>query len=336
MSASATKAPIGFADIARWGFWVPLRRTLPVGSPHIIRQLYRAWRMQHLMAGQGKDLMLDEYQRCFADAYSAKGYQGIIRDAYRASWRVHLDELLLGKVDASSVDHYIQFNGISHLHSALERGKGVVWLYPHAGPVMMMMAWLGLHEFPYTQYAARGLAPDEVAKDHPELLASNTLREAVRLAREENEDRLPVNFVTLEQSARTLYRCLAANELVGIAFDGRIGNKWVPTSFLGRQSLLNPGPYRLAASTGAAIVPAFCHTPASGPAICEVGAPILPTTDPLSLMEQVVSVQEAWIRRWPEEYGIWMLHARTRNRIDDHPLFVDHAEDDRWKRWVPQ
>ena len=48
---------------------------------------------------------------------------------------------------------------------------------------------------------------------------------------------------------------------------------------------------------------------------------------------EVLSVQEDWITRYPEEYGIWLLHARIRNDIDDHPLFVDHAVDDRWKRW---
>ena len=53
-----------------------------------------------------------------------------------------------------------------------------------------------------------------------------------------------------------------------------------------------------------------------------------------SVAEAEEVVQEAWIRRWPSEYGIWMLHARQRNNIDDHPLFVDHAVDERYRRWM--
>ena len=131
-----------------------------------------------------------------------------------------------------------------------------------------------------------------------------------------------------------LYRRLAANELVGIAFDGRIGTKWAPYTWLGRQSLMSTGPWRLACSTGATVLPAFCRTPPDGPAVCHIGAPLEPGTDPDALAAKVLRIEEAWIRRWPEEYGIWLAHARIRNNIDDHPLFIDHAADDRWRRWV--
>ncbi len=35
----------------------------------------------------------------------------------------------------------------------------------------------------------------------------------------------------------------------------------------------------------------------------------------------------------PGAYGIWLTHCRERVSVDDHPLFVDYAEDDRWKKW---
>ena len=45
---------------------------------------------------------------------------------------------------------------------------------------------------------------------------------------------------------------------------------------------------------------------------------------------------ERAIRQSPAEYGSWLLHCRLRNNIDDHPLFLDHAVDDRWRKWVPE
>ncbi len=327
-------APTTPGDLARWLFWVPLRSALRPESERLLPTLRGGWRLRYLAARGGRPLMIDELRRCFGDLYTDAGYAELVRDAYRAAWRVHLEELMLGKVDRSTVGRLIRFEGVEHLDAALERGKGVVWAYPHAGSVMMMMAWLSHHGYPYTQYAARGLPPEDVARDHPELLASNRWRQEVRRVREENEDRLPAKFLTLSESARKLYRRLAANELVGLAYDGRIGTRWMPFPYLGRTVLLNPGCYRLAVSTGAALVPAFCHTPREGPAICRVGEPLEPGKDWKDLARRFLKVQEGWLSRWPEEYGVWLLHCRVRNDIDDHPLFTDHAEDDRWKKWM--
>ena len=331
------QAPTRPSDIGRWLFWGPFRNLLSPNRPHQVQQLHGLWRAQYRLAGAGRELMMDELRRCFGSRYTTEGYRMMVRDAYRCAWRVHLEELLLGKLSPDNVENWIEMNGIHHLDQALDWGKGVVWVYPHAGAVMMMMAWLSHNGYSYTQYAARGLAPAEVAKDHPELLASNRWREKVREIRESNEDRLPARFLTHESSARELYRRLANNELVGIAYDGRIGHRWEAFDYLNRTALLNSGPYRLAASTGAAIVPAFCTTPKDGPARCLIGEPVrVEGKDWRSAAEKVLATQQGWLTQYPEEYGIWLLHARVRNDIDDHPLFIDHAEDERWKRWVKE
>ena len=327
------RAPISPADIARWAFWVPLRDALDPAHPGRARALYPAWRLQHRLARSGRALMAEEYRRWLGELPPGE-LDALIAKAYRSAFRVHLDELLLGRLSPDTLDQWVRFEGLHHLDAALSLGKGVVWTYPHAGAIMLMLAGLALKGYPTVQYAARGLAPEEVAKDHPELLASNRLREAVRRVREENEDRLPVTFLTLQHSARELYRRLAANEVVFVAYDGRIGARWAPLDYLGRTALLSPGPSKLAGATGAPIVPAFCRTPAKGPCVVEIGTPITPTRDWKATAAEVLAVEEAWLRRWPEEYGIWLLHVRQRNHIDDHPMFVDHAADGRWRKWV--
>jgi lauroyl/myristoyl acyltransferase len=199
---------------------------------------------------------------------------------------------------------------------------------------MLMLAALSLKGYRYTQYAARGLAPPDVARDHPELLAPNRLREAVRRTREAHEDQLPARYVTLETPVRELVRRLQSNEVVGIAFDGRIGRSWVSHDYLGRQALLSPGPYKMAVLAQSPVLPVFCHTPRSGPSVCEIGEAIEPGGDWRDLMHRTVAFQSNRLHEQPEEYGTWLLHCRIRNQIDDHPLFVDQAQDDRWKRWL--
>ena len=65
----------------------------------------------------------------------------MVQDAYRCAWRVHLEELLLGKVGPHNVSDWIEFEGIENLDAALERGKGVVWVYPHAAARFSTVAY---------------------------------------------------------------------------------------------------------------------------------------------------------------------------------------------------
>ncbi len=313
-------------DLARWAFWVPFRELLDPHRPEQLARLYPLWRLQYRSGGAQRQLMREELQRCFGVG------EETVREAYRVAFRVHLEELLLGKLDPDTVGLYMRWEGRENLDAAMERGRGAVLALPHAGNVMMMIALLALSGYRYTQYEARGLAPEDVARANPREFGHNRWRTAVRQAREDNEDRLPASFLTLDVSVRELYRRLGRNETVGIAYDGRIGNKFVLFDYLGRRALLNPGPFRMAASTGAALVPMFNACPAGGPNVCHVAEPLY-GKDWRDLAERFLAVAQAWLRAHPAEYGIWLAHARERRAVDDHPFFVDYAPDARWQKW---
>lgn len=313
------------ADLARWGLYVRARGVLDPRHPRRFVAVRRLVRLSSLRRGPARDLLADELRR--------SGLETTVDACWRAQARVVIDELALGRHDARTLPGFLRFEGLEHLDAALARGRGVVWVYPHAGPVMLMLAGLVQRGHAYTQYAARGLAPPDVAAAHPALLGHNRWRAAVQATREADEDRTGASFLDLSTPTRALHRALAANGIVGIAFDGRIGAKWVATPFLGRTALLNPGCVRLAAQAGALLVPAFCRVADDdGPSTCHVG----PAIDPAApdALAQVVGHAEGWIRRAPAGYGPWLLHARLRNAVDDHPLFTDHAPDDRWRVWA--
>lgn len=325
-------------DVARWAFWVRLRDALDPADPASIRAFYPLWRAQHRAARGQRALMRDEYRRCFGDGYSRSGLERVVADAYRVAFRVHFEELLLGKLTPETWPHYLRFEGRANLDAALSRGKGAIILFPHAGNFMMMIASVSLAGYPYTQYAARGMAPADVAEAHPDVFGHNRWREQARETREANEDRLPARFISLDTPVRHLYRCLERNEVVGLAFDGRIGNRFTAVDYLGRKALVNPGAYRMAMATGASIVPTLCHTPADGPDVCTFGAPIAPDGRRVEelIAAYVHGAVEPFIRAHPEEYGIWLAHCRERAGVDDHPFFLDYAPDDRWRRHAPE
>lgn len=315
-------------DLAKWAFYVHLRRGLDPSRPALYRPLRAAaapiGSALALANRHGRELMEDEFLR--------SGLEPRCAEAWATQYRVAMEELTLGRFTRSSIEPFVRFENLHHLDAALKHGKGVVWTYPHAGAVMLMLAWLVKHGYPYTQYAARGLPPPEIAQANPELLGHNRWRAEVRQAREDDEDLTGATFLSLSKPARELYRTLARNELVGIAFDGRVGNKWREYEFLGRRALLNPGAFRLAASTGAWLVPVYNRVPPGEPAVCVIGEPVDPRAPDAD--RQCLAFAESMIRRHPAEYGPWLLHCRVRNNVDDHPLFTDYAVDDRWKKWA--
>ncbi len=321
-------------DIARWAFQVKLRQALDPRRPQRLRRLWPLWRAAYLAGGAQKQRMRDELGAIFGLERDAGWIEDRVRGSYRVALRVHLEELLMGELTAETVDNFLDLQGQDKLQQALDRGRGVIILSAHAGSFMLPIASLSLKGYPYTQFAARGLPPAEVAEAHPEALPTNRWQRRVIEVKESHEDRLPAKFVTIHTPTRALFRLLADNQLVALAFDGRQGNRWVRTPFLGRQALLNPGAFRLAASTGAAIVPTLCRTPDGATSVCRLGEPLIPEgKDWRGLMRRFLDEHaDPWLREHPQEYGTWLSHCRLRAAIDDHPLFVDYAQDERWKK----
>ena len=321
-------------DLARWVFQVKLRGVLDPERPQQLRRLWPLWRLAWRASGAQRERMSAELRAVFGPSLPADQLRGMVRACYRVAFRAHLEELLMGKLSAATVDNFLELRGIPELERALERGRGAIILSAHAGSFMLPIASLSLKGYPYTQFAARGLPPQDVAALHPEALATNRWQREVIEIKESHEDRLPARFITIDTPTRELFRLLGRNELLALAFDGRQGNRWVRTPFLGRSALLNPGAFRLAASTGAAIVPTLCCTPQGATSVCQLGSPLIPEgKDWRGLMRRFLSEHaEPWLQQHPEEYGTWLAHCRLRAAVDDHPLFIDYAPDERWKR----
>lgn len=238
----------------------------------------------------------------------------VARRANTLGAQVALDELLLGRLTPANIDAVVRWEGRHHLDEALANGRGVALLFPHAGFQKGLIARLGLSGYPFTQVALRGLPPSE--RHRPE---------AARItARERREDRLPVRFHDLTAPTRALVRDLAANRVVGLAYDGRGGGKFTSVDYLGRTAWLATGPWRLAVSTRAAVVPAFVRLDADHGWTAMIGAPLEPGTNPDALRDRALTaVFEPWLRARPDHYAPWIDHCARHADRDDHPLFPD-------------
>lgn len=314
-----------------------LREVVDPEEPGLIRALSSIAARAQLLATPGKRrLMKDELRRSFTGRpWTDRGLEKVARSAYDLQVQCLVEELVLGRLTGETIGRFMRFDGRERLDAALDRGKGVVLVFPHAGNVMLLIALLSLSGYAFTQVAARGFPPPErqLSAD----VRPSWLNRRAREARERDEDRLPARFHGMDAPPRQLYRDLADNRIVGIAFDGRGGSRFSPVPYLGRTALLSTGPWRLAATTGATVLPAFCVRDRDRTHRLHLCDPIVPdaTTSTASaaqtLVEQAIAAIEPLLQRHPDHYARWLAHCRQHAAMDDHPLFADTAPESRWR-----
>ena len=134
--------------------------------------------------------------------------------------------------------------------------------------------------------------------------------------------------VRWEEDADALRGWLARGHLVAAAFDDRAWRTWVRVPFLGREALLSVDPFRIARDAGVPIVPATIHRERDKSSLVRLGAPFSP-----DLRRYLVERVEPFLKEHPGHYAGWLAECRMRAGLDDHPLFVDYAPDERWRRW---
>ncbi len=319
-------------DLARWLFWVHLRRVIRADRPRRLDAFHRLWRAQHASARDGRGLMAEEFS-----AILGAVPPGLVADAYRAGFRANASELLFDTLSAETAGQYLVVEGEEHLAAARAPGRGALILLPHAGAFFLMNAVLGYRGVPMTQYVARGVAPEEVARANPELLAATRWRVETREVREAAEDKLPVHFFSGRPARPHLMGCLERNEVITLCFDGRLSRQFALVPFLGREALLSPGPFQLAIASGSALIPAICHQPMTGPGVATLAPPLFPEPGESwqALMARFFAGDiERLTRAHLADYGIYLVHCRRRRAVDDRPLFIDYAADTRWQHYI--
>jgi KDO2-lipid IV(A) lauroyltransferase len=121
-------------------------------------------------------------------------------------------------------------------------------------------------------------------------------------------------FIFKDGGAKDMLRLLRGGGFLGTLFDQAsiVGPDGVKLTFMGRPALTTLGPLRLAARTGAALVPLFCRREGKKHVI-EIYSPIFPPSDPKNRKWQISEAQALndlladFLRRHPEQ---WMWSHR--------------------------
>ncbi len=165
----------------------------------------------------------------------------LIRDSMRSYARYWREAFRLPSMDHAALGKSLRVAGFEHLDAALAQGKGVVCVLPHSGNWDMAGVWLVQN---YGQFAtvAERLKPEQLFERFVEYRESLGF-EVFPLTGGEQPP--------FPQLADRLRR----NQVVCLMGERDITGKGVPVTFFGEPSWLPAGAAKLAAETGAALLP---------------------------------------------------------------------------------
>jgi len=215
------------------------------------------------------------------------------------------------------------FAGTEHLDQALRGGRGAILLLCHYGANQLCMAALGHRGYPINQI---GSAPEDwhrLVRIEPSRIERRVFDARLALER-----KLPAQFLYIEKSMRPVFDCLARNEILIMAFDGRAGSQWIHIPLFERNMNISTGPFTLARRAQAPILPLFMQRQSGARHRLTIHPPL-----PMGEGQQrdaairepaqaFARLMERYILERPGHYAGLLAEARIRADKDAVPLFT--------------
>jgi phosphatidylinositol dimannoside acyltransferase len=208
------------------------------------------------------------------------------------------------KIGPQNIDRYLAVDGLRHLNSALQHGKGAIIIHGHVGPRLLPLFALGLRG--YRMHQIEGPIAADLSP-----LGRYCARQKQALER-----LIPAEIINGQRFLRSAFEALKRNEVVMIAGDGMGGGKFmgqqVGVDFLGYRLRFPAGPVILASKTGASLVPLFTLGGDKGAPYRSVIYPswVVPKArlgqEELAVhVAKFVSLLESVVKRYPHLWHFW-------------------------------
>lgn len=211
------------------------------------------------------------------------------RAAFRNFAYSVIDFFLVAQMNSGNADRFLAgISGWEHLESAMNAGKGGIFVTVHMGSWELGGAYLGLRGVPLTAVAL----PHKDPRIDQIFLAS---RQAFGM-----------EIVAVGGALRKLRDAVARGRFIALASDRDVSGHGPRLPFFGTETRVPVGHASLALSTGAWILPVCIYREPDGRSFIEIRPPIIvdPDADTVeSLTRQSLIVLEEFIRARPEQWS---------------------------------
>jgi KDO2-lipid IV(A) lauroyltransferase len=210
--------------------------------------------------------------------------------AFASIGRILVSFARFPRIDRNNVNAWIRCEGIEHVDAALANGRGLLFATGHLGNWELSAFAFALMHRPI-RMVVRPL-------DNPLIDALVTRYRG--LSGNQSIDK--------REYARGILQSLARNEMVGILADQHVQDGAL-IDFFGQPAATSTGLAKLAARTGAQVIPGFAlWSPAEKKYVLRFYPPVEITGDALADTQRVQAAIEAAIRQYPDQW-LWM-HRR--------------------------
>jgi KDO2-lipid IV(A) lauroyltransferase len=231
----------------------------------------------------------------------AEEREALAAGCFESLARVLVSVARMPAINRGNVHQWIRYEGYEHYEKALERGRGVLFATGH----------LGNWELSAYAHALLSAPMSVVARplDNPLLEAFAASRRALSGNR----------ILGRGGYLRPLVEALRANRAVGILVDqNTTADRGVFIDFFGVKACVDAGFARLAARTGAAVIPGFAvWRERERRYVLKFYEPVAMTGGELADTQAVHAALERAIREYPEQW-LW-IHRRWNTRPEGEP-----------------
>jgi Kdo2-lipid IVA lauroyltransferase/acyltransferase len=228
--------------------------------------------------------------------------------AVEGVWRSIARQLVvfarMGRIDAANVHDWIRYEGFEHFTKAKVAGKGVLFATLHLG------AW----ELSAFSHALMAEPMHVVVRP-----LDNPLLDRFVEARRAASGNI---ILRKKEAARGIYQALKDNRAVGILVDQNVGlDEGIFVNFFGRKACVSPTFARLAARTGAVVIPGYAiWSPDERKFVLRFDEPVGITGNMLIDTQRIQNALERAIRAYPDQW-LW-IHRRWKTRPPgEEPLY---------------
>lgn len=229
-----------------------------------------------------------------------------------ASWRNYgryvVDFLNLPNVPRGEIVRRTTVDGWDHLDTALEAGKGVVFVTGH----------FGLWDYAPAVLADRYPGRVYIVVEH---LNSALLNELVQ-----GQRALQGSTIIPMHNVRAMVRALRGNGIIAVLVDRPVHDDGVPVTFFGRETMVPGGAATLAAMTGAALLPGYFVHRENGTYDGCILPPIAPprtgqrASDVQRLTQGAMAALEEMVKRRPQYWymfrAMWPLPSPAVEKVE--------------------
>ncbi|MDQ2826139.1 MAG: phosphatidylinositol mannoside acyltransferase, partial [Actinomycetota bacterium] len=210
-----------------------------------------------------------------------------VREAFASYARYWMESLRLPMMDPATVDATFTIEGLEHIRTALDAGRGAILALPHVGGWEVGGSWFVRQGFPLT-VVVEALEPPELFQWFSDLRGSQGFTV------------IPLN----RAAGMSVVRALRANKIVALVSDRDIAGGGIDVEFFGEHTTLPAGPATLASHVGAPLLPTAVYFRGAGHHA--VVRPAIPLEGGVAAVTQALARElEGLIRAEPEQWHLF-------------------------------